>query len=94
MAATFASRVSYTFPSTTRRSPSKSRSTGIPESVKPHIFERFFSTKESRLGLGLSTCYEIVKRHNGYILVHSQPGEGTTFEVYFPRAEGPERPAR
>ncbi len=67
---------------------------GIPESVKPHIFERFFSTKESGLGLGLSTCYEIVKRHNGYILVHSEPGQGTTFEVYFPRADGPERPAR
>lgn len=67
---------------------------GIPESVKPHIFERFFSTKESGLGLGLSTCYEIVKRHNGYILVRSEPGQGTTFEVYFPRADGPERPTR
>jgi signal transduction histidine kinase len=60
---------------------------GIPEAVKPHLFEPYFSTKAAGegKGLGLAVCHGILKQSGGHIAATSESGRGSTFKLYLPR---------
>lgn len=57
---------------------------GIPKEYMEKIFDPYFTTKQKGSGLGLATCYSIIKKHEGYLGVDSEIGKGTTFSLYLP----------
>ena len=63
---------------------------GISSQLLPHLFEPFFTTKGvgEGTGLGLATVYGAVRQNDGFITVESTAGQGTRFDVYFPKCAG------
>jgi CheY-like chemotaxis protein len=60
---------------------------GIPADILSNIFDPYFTTKDHGSGLGLTTAYTIVAKHNGHMTVTSQVGVGTTFTIYLLASE-------
>jgi signal transduction histidine kinase len=60
------------------------RGDGIPEDIRPHIFDLYFTTKRDGSGIGLAMTYRILQLHNGQVDVESMAGVGTTFTLRVP----------
>lgn len=66
----------------------KDQGTGMPVEIIEHIFDPLFTTKGERgTGLGLPQVARFMRMINGHVTVASEPGHGTTFDLYFPAAE-------
>lgn len=57
---------------------------GMSLDVQKKIFDPYFTTKATGTGLGLTSCYSIIKNHNGYLTFESELDHGTTFFIYLP----------
>jgi CheY-like chemotaxis protein len=64
---------------------------GMDRETRAHIFEPFFTTKKNGkgTGLGLASAYGIVRQAGGHVRLASEPGAGSSFNLYFPRIDAP-----
>lgn len=62
---------------------------GVPAELREQIFNPFFTTKKTGIGLGLSIVSRIVDEHHGWVRVTGEPGDGACFRVFFPEEERP-----
>ncbi len=69
----------------------KDEGVGIPEEQLLNIYDPFFSTKDGGSGLGLTTAYSIIQRHEGYISVESEVDVGSIFHIYLPAVKEKEK---
>src|SRR5690606_35219011 len=69
---------------------------GIAPAVRDRVFDPFFTTKPpgQGTGLGLPTVQSLVRSHNGFLALDSEPGRGTTFTIYLPALDGQQASAR
>lgn len=65
---------------------------GIPRELLTRIFDPYFTTKPSGNGIGLATCYSLIKKHGGEITVRSEVGKGTSFSIFLPMAQSDPAP--
>lgn len=66
----------------------KDQGCGISKDKLLKIFDPYFTTKKTGIGLGLASAYSIIKKHNGHILVKSKLDKGSVFKIYLPACEG------
>ena len=57
---------------------------GMSKEIIERIFDPYYTTKQKGSGLGMTTCYSIIRKHDGFIKVESKLGQGTTFIIYLP----------
>ncbi|HET6545605.1 MAG TPA: response regulator, partial [Rhodanobacteraceae bacterium] len=65
---------------------------GMSEEVRGNLFKPFFTTKEDGTGLGLLSCKRILANHRGFMRIETEPGKGTTFNLYLPLPSAVEAP--
>ncbi len=62
----------------------KDNGAGISGNTLPHIFDPYFTTKQDGHGIGLTTCFSVIRRHGGFMDVETEPGQGSVFHIFLP----------